>query len=596
MTSPLHLTSPTHSLSPAKIKITLIVTWLTVLVAQLANALPGALSGTFQSTFDTNGSEIIWIASAFMVPVVVFELSFGLLGDRFGHRRLISIGALTLAVGSLLCTLAPTVEVMWVGSAINGLGAGAMYPASLALLAVVTPILKQRAAAIAAWSGCLSLGAVIAPVMAGGLASAGMWQLSYGMVVILGAAIAIFSLLAAAESPRMQARTVDWGGQITLALGLTLILFALIQGPESGWGTPSVWISLLVGIVSLSIFIAIQRRVSNPLLRLELFRNPAFSVASIVAVVGMFAFLGACYCFSMLLGAVQHQDPINIGIVFVMLQGPAFVLIPVVSAMMTRIPDRFLLSAGLLILAAGAYLGSLIGTDATTVGPYLLPALVIGVGFAFTLSPVTAIAINTVPRKLAGMASATTNLLRDLGFALAPALVGGIAVSMAASHIGTSLAATGMEPELKEQAEGIFQAGGPYALNSIPPDAPGGDAAPIALEGLSNGFSASFLVCAIAAAAAAVLVLIFLRHAPEPLPDAELLDSPSDAEPIDSLSDAESVDALLEADFVDSPSGAESVDATAAGSESQDAQLSGAAGADTLRGPGVGPREISDKE
>lgn len=518
MTSPLHASPAAPAPTAATTRITLVVTCLTVLVAQLANALPGALSGTFQATFHTNGSEIIWIASAFMVPVVVFELSFGLLGDRFGHRRLISIGALTLALGSLLCTLAPTVQIMWIGSAINGLGAGAMYPASLALLAVVTPTLAQRAKAIAAWSGCLSAGAVIAPVMAGGLASAGMWQLSYGAVVILGVGIAVFSRLAAAESPRLPARAVDWGGQITLALGLTLILFALIQGPESGWTTPSVWISLLVGLVSLVAFIVIQRRVGNPLLQLELFRNPAFSVASIVAVVGMFAFLGACYCFSMLLGAVQHQDPINIGIVFVMLQGPAFVLIPLVSALMTHVPDRYLLSGGLFILALGAYFGSLIGTDATNLAPYLLPALVIGVGFAFTLSPVTAIAINTVPRQLAGMASATTNLLRDLGFALAPALVGGIAVSTAASHIGSSLAGSGVAPELRQQAEGIFHAGGPYALNSVPPGAPGADAAPIALEGLSSGFSSAFLVCAVAAAAAALLVLVFLRHAREPMP------------------------------------------------------------------------------
>lgn len=531
MTSPLHIGSTVSPPAKSRQRVTLLVTCLTVLVAQLANALPGALSGTFQATFDTNGSEIIWIASAFMVPVVVFELSFGLLGDRFGHRRLISIGALTLALGSLLCTLAPTVQFMWIGSAINGLGAGAMYPASLALLAVVTPTFKQRAKAIAAWSGCLSAGAVIAPVMAGGLATAGMWQLSYGAVVVFGIGIAVFSRIAAAESPRLPARTVDWGGQITLALGLTLILFALIQGPESGWATPSVWISLLVGIVSLAVFILVQRRVANPLLQLDLFRNPAFSVASIVAVVGMFAFLGACYCFSMLLGAVQHQDPINIGIVFVMLQGPAFVLIPVVSALMTHVPDRYLLSAGLFILALGAYFGSLIGADATGVGPYLLPALVIGVGFAFTLSPVTAIAINTVPRQLAGMASATTNLLRDLGFALAPALVGGIAVSTAAAHIGQSLAATGMKPELKGEAEGIFQAGGPYALNSVPPGTPGADAAPIALEGLSNGFSLAFLVCAIAAAAAGLLVLAFLRHRHEP--EIEIQES----EPVEAQSD-----------------------------------------------------------
>lgn len=531
MTSPIADSSASASASdysstPAKVAGTLFATCFTVLLAQLANALPGALNGTFQQTFETNGSELIWISSAFMVPVVVFELSFGLLGDRFGHRRLIAIGALTLAVGSLLCALAPTVELMWVGSAINGLGAGAMYPASLALLAVVTPTPKLRAKAIATWAGCLSAGAVIAPMMAGVFAQAGVWQFSYAVVVLLGLLIAILTRFIAAESAQQTGRAVDWPGQITLALGLTLVLLALIQGPEAGWTTPYVWVSMLIGILALGAFIIIQRSTRDPLLHLSLFRNSAYSVASIVSVVGMFAFLGACYCFSMLLGPVQHQNPMNIGIVFIMLQAPAFVLIPLVSRLMTWVTDRFLLSAGLFLIAVGALLGSFIGADATGLAPYLLPALVIGFGFAFTLSPVTAIAVNAVPRHLAGMASATTNLLRDLGFALAPALVGGIAVSTAASHIVPTLADAGLAPEAQVPAEKIFEAGGPYALNSLPPGAPGSEAAKIAFDGLSNGFSVAFLVCAIAAAASAVLVLLFLRHSKETIAEQQLNSDP----------------------------------------------------------------------
>jgi MFS family permease len=305
---------------------------------------------------------------------------------------------------------------------------------------------------------------------------------------------------------------MDLWGQITFALGLILVLFGLVQGPETGWSAPSVVASLVLGFLLLAAFIVIETRVQHPLLQLSLFRNPNYSITSIIAVVGMFAFLGICFSFSMWLGPVQHQNPINIGLLFLLLQGPAFVLIPVISWLMTRVADRWVLTGGLGLMALGGLLGATTLDAADhSMGQFLLPALLTGFGFAFTLSPMTALAINTVPRELAGMASATTNLLRDLGFALGPVLVGAVALSGAARQLGADLAASTLPTAQLGAAQGIFEAGGPFALNSIPAEAPGGAAAELALESLGSGFSQAFLVCAVAAAASALLVLIGLR-------------------------------------------------------------------------------------
>jgi EmrB/QacA subfamily drug resistance transporter len=515
--------------TPALTKVngTILAAAVAVLVAQLANALPGALNGTFQQYFGTVGSQLTWITAGFMIPVVVFELTFGMLGDRFGHRRLTILGAVTVAIGSLVCALAPSVQVMWIGSAINGLGAGAMYPASLALIAAVTVTPQQRARAIAVWAGCLSAGGIVAPLLGGGFASAGAWQWSYGVVVVLCLLTAVVCLVWSAESTSQSGRRMDLWGQITFALGLILVLFGLVQGPESGWGVPSVVYSLIAGVVLLALFVVIETRVEHPLLKLSLFKNVNYSITSIIAVVGMFAFLGICFSFSMWLGPVQHQDPINIGLLFLLLQGPAFVLIPLISWLMTRVPDRIVLTTGLTLLAAAGLLGATT-LDVTDrgMGQFLLPALLAGLGFAFTLSPMTALAINTVPRELAGMASATTNLLRDLGFALGPVLVGAVALSGAARQLGASLATSTLPPDQLGPAQGIFEAGGPFALNSIPPQAPGGAAGELALQSLGTGFGQAFLMCAIAAGLSALLVLVGLRTAPEPAPEPELLADP----------------------------------------------------------------------
>ncbi|MGY3380052.1 EmrB/QacA subfamily drug resistance transporter [Arthrobacter sp. TE12231] len=509
-----------------RVKGTLATAAVAVMVAQIANALPGSLNGEFQTTFNAVGSQLTLIAAAFMIPVVVFELTFGLLGDKLGHKKLVMGGSLLMAIGSLVCTLAPTVEAMWIGSALNGLGAGAIFPASLALVAAVTHDARARARGIAMWAGFLSVGAALSPLLGGTLASFGSWRGAYGTVAVLSVLTVILALLVAAEHKAAQGRKPDWWGQITFALGLILVLFGLVKGPEDGWGAPHVIFSFVAGIALLLAFVLIETRVESPLLDLRLFRNRGFTISSIVAVVGMFAFLGSLFSLSMWLGPVQHQNPMNIGLLFILLQGPTFVLVPLISRLLTRVAGRWMLTAGFLLMAAGALMAS--GLDVTNMSmtPFIAPALLLGVGFALTLSPMTAIALNTVPLHLAGMASATTNLLRDLGFALGPVLAGAVALSTAGASLGASLQTSTLPADQAGPANAIFQAGGPIALNSLPPGAPGSAAHELALQSLGNGFSDAFIVCAVAAAAAALLTLIGLHGVRDTHPAAEAFVDP----------------------------------------------------------------------
>jgi EmrB/QacA subfamily drug resistance transporter len=480
-------------------------------VAHLANAMPGALNGVFQQTFDAVGSQLTWITAAFMIPVVVFELTFGALGDKFGHRKLVAGGAALVIIGASACTISPSIEWMWIGSALNGLGAGAIYPSSLALVAAVAQTPKERVRGIAVWAGFLSAGSVLAPLLGGTFDGFGWWRGAYGVVVLASLAALLLTLLRAQESERQSSRRMDLWGQTTFALGLILVLFGLVQGPEDGWSAPHVVSSLAIGALLLVVFVVIELRTESPLLDLRLFRNRQFTISSIVAVVGMFAFLGALFSTSMWLGPVQHQNGLYIGLLFVLLQGPAFFLIPVVHRLQARIAARWLLTAGFLLIGAGAYLASQNSVLDRNVGVFVFPSLLLGVGFALALAPMTAIAVTTVPRHQTGMASATTNLLRDLGFALGPVLVGAVALSSAASQLLPALQTSGLPADQLGPAIGIAQAGGPIALNSLPEGVPGAAAHELALQALGSGFSLAYIVCALAALAAALLSLIGLH-------------------------------------------------------------------------------------
>ncbi|MER5842994.1 MULTISPECIES: MFS transporter [Streptomyces] len=479
-----------------------------VFVAQLANALPASLNGLFQQDLGTHGSQLTWITAAFMIAVVVFEFTFGVLGDLFGRRRLIAAGAAMVAVGSVVSSLAPNVQTLWVGAALNGLGAGAMFPGSLTMIADVARSARERARAIALWSGFLSAGAAVSPLIGGVFAKIGSWRGSYTVLVALALASVLLSLTMAKESKAAEGRRLDIPGQITFALGLILVLYAAVEGPEKGWGEPDIVGAFAVGACFLVAFVLIERRADSPILNLTLFKDRAFTVGSIVAVIGMIAFLGACFTTSMWLGPVQHQDPLRVAVPFLLLQGPAFVLIPVVSRLLHKVAPNRLLTTGFLLMAVGSFLCARLDVTDTSLTPFVLPTLLIGIGFALGVSSITAVALNSVPGRLAGMASATTNMLRDLGFALGPVVVGAVALSHAGDAFSSKLAGADLPPDQLGAATEIGRAAGPIAVNSLPPDAPGSAAQSIALDALGSGYSLAYTVCAVAALVAAIVTVV----------------------------------------------------------------------------------------
>ncbi|MET4660381.1 MFS transporter [Streptomyces fungicidicus] len=476
-----------------------------VFVAQVANALPASLNGLLQQDLNTHGSQLTWITAAFMIAVVCFEFTFGVLGDLFGRRRLVVAGTALVAAGSAVAAVAPSVQVLWIGAALNGLGAGAMFPGSLTAISAVTRGMRERAHAVAVWSGFLSAGAAVSPLLGGMFAKVGSWRGSFWVLVGLALASMVLTLVLATESKAPEGRRLDVPGQITFAIGLILVLYGAVEGPESGWTTLPVMLAFGVGACFLAAFVLVELGAESPIFDLRLFRNRAFTVSSVVAVIGMLAFLGACFATSMWLGPVQHQDPIRVAVPFLLLQGPAFLLIPVVSRLLHRVAATWLLTSGFVLMAIGCLLFAGMDVTDTGLGGFVAPSLLIGVGFALTVSSVTAVALNSVPRHLAGMASATTNMLRDLGFALGPVVVTAVALSGAGSAFTAKLAGADLTAGQLAAAREIASAGGPIAVNSLPPGAPGSAAHGVALEALGSGFGTAYLVCAVAAVVAAAL-------------------------------------------------------------------------------------------
>jgi MFS family permease len=529
---------------------TLIAAALGVLVGQLALAIPAVLNGLFQEDLLPSSSQLTWISDAFLVPVTLLELSFGVLGDLFGRKRLLVGGALLLAIGEAVAIFTPgsgsstdaRVAVLWTGQIIAGLGAAALFPTTLAMVAAGTHTARERARGISIWAAALSTGGFVSPVLGGILADKkwgsqenGGWRWAFLAVLVLAVISAIVSVVAAQNSSAPEGRSLDWPGQITIAISLFALLFGVIQGPTSGWSSTSVVGGFVVAAVFLALFIVAESRSAAPLLRLDVFRNRAFAVAAIATVFGMFSFLGTAYTTSIRLSSIQGFSPLKTSIAFVLLNGMALVLTPVTSRALEHFNPRWTLGSGFALIAIGDFWMSAISASDRSIGVIVAPLVLVGIGFAFSVSSLTAVAVDTVPNHLTGMASGSTSMLRDFGFTLGPAVIGAIALSRAASEIADKIRANptlakaleafnssaAHAPAAQRPAlEGAIGAvnSGPLGANGVPATVltPDGKVMPfnplksVAFHALDNAYSLGYIVCGIAAAIAAALAVFLL--------------------------------------------------------------------------------------
>jgi MFS family permease len=516
-----------------------------VAIAQIGLSIPAVINGFINQDLHTTSTTLTWVSDAFLVPVTLLELSFGVIGDLFGRKRLLAIGAALMVVGGLLGFFTPSggVGVLLTGQVVSGIGAAALFPTSIAMLAAGTHSVRQRAHALSIWAAALTGAGFISPVLGGLLArihhSGGdfaSWRYAFLAMAVLAAISCAITLMWAQNSSAPQGRSLDWPGQITIAVSLFALLYAVIQGADSGWGSLRVVGGFAIAVVFMALFVVIERRVERPLIRLELFSNRMFTVSAVVTVVGMFAYLGTAYATSIRLSAIQDYTPLKTSIGFFCLNIMGVVLFPVSTRMIERFTPGTVLATGMSMIGVGDLVLAAIPATNLSIAAVAVPLLVIGAGFKLAVTSITVVAVNSVPTSKAGMASGATSMLRDGGLTLGPAIVGAIALTNAANAINAKVAST---PSLKSALDAFYAApqhvpaaqrptveaavaavkSGPLGQNGVPAQVPGPDGKlmpfnplkDVAFHALSHGYGIGYLVCGIAAVVAALIAVTMLR-------------------------------------------------------------------------------------
>ncbi|MGW0948026.1 MFS transporter [Streptomyces sp. NPDC002623] len=530
---------------------TLAAVVLAVCLAQIALSVPSLINGLIQQDLAPSSAQLTWITEAFMLPVAALGLGFGVFGDLFGRKRLLVGGGALIAVGSALAVLVPgtgyssdtRVTLLILAQVLGGVGAAAIFPTSLAMVAAGTHSTATRARGVAIWATALSVGGFIGPLLAGlaakidlGWSGNANWRWAFVGVLVIAVVSVVLSLALAQNSASPQGRSVDWPGQITAALGLFALMYAVIQGSETGWGSPQIAVAFIAAAVFLVLFVFAESRAAAPLLLLSVFRNRAFAVNSVVTLIGMFAFLVIMYSTSIRLTIIQGFSPLKSSVAYLFFGGIGFVLLPLTSKLLERYNPRWVLCTALTLIGASGLWFAGVPTSSRSIGAIVGPLILAGVGSALAFASVTAVAVNTLPNQLAGMASGVTSTFRDLGFALGPAIAGAVALGRAADEIARKLAGdpalskayeafqasaahapADQRPQLEAAVHAV--ASGPLGANSVPASitTPDGQVVPfnplkdIAFDALSNSYSIAYVLGGVAALVAAALTLVGAR-------------------------------------------------------------------------------------
>jgi DHA2 family methylenomycin A resistance protein-like MFS transporter len=404
--------------------LTLLVSCSGLFMIQLDLTVVNVALENIQTEIGASVSGLQWVVDAYALLFASLMLSAGDFGDLFGHKRVFLSGLGVFVAGSLCCALAPSVGVLIASRVLQGIGAAALLPASLAILNHAFTEEKARARALGLWAGVSGLSVVAGPVLGGMIVSGLGWRWIFWVNLPVGIAAFLLAIRVVKETREPLGRRIDVAGQGLGVIFLAALLFALIEGGNFGWSSALIVGAFIMAGLAFTLFLWVEARLPNPMLELKFFKVPTFSGANVAAGLMNFSIYGSIFVLSLFFQRVQSYSPIEAGLRMVPLFAPLAFLAPLGGRLVGRIGPR--LPVGSLALS-GVGLLLLSGVRAETDYGLIWPLLVVvGLGLAPATPAVVAAATGSVPPSRAGMASAVNNTARQGMGALGVAILGGL--------------------------------------------------------------------------------------------------------------------------------------------------------------------------
>jgi EmrB/QacA subfamily drug resistance transporter len=403
----------------------LLVLSLSLIVISLDNTILNVAIPSMKQDLGATATQMQWIVDAYMLVFAGLLLTIGSLGDRFGRKKVLTLGLALFGTASAAAAFMDDPGAIIACRAVMGIGGAAIMPATLSIITAIFPA-DERPKAIAAWAAVSGLGIVIGPVTGGLLVEHADWS----WVFLVNAPLVLTAIVAGhwlvPESKDPHATRLDVRGAVLSMAGLAALVYAIIEGGgERGWTDGTVVACFAAGAALIAAFVAWELRAEHPMLDMGFFRNRRFSAASAAIAMAFFALFGMMFFLTQYFQDVLDKTPVQAGLWalpaaagMMMLAGPS-------AKVAERVGTKAVVTAGLLTTAAGMAWFSTAGVDSA--GAFLVASQwVIGAGIGLAMAPATDAVMGSLPLAKAGVGSAVNDTNRIVGGALGVAVLGSL--------------------------------------------------------------------------------------------------------------------------------------------------------------------------
>jgi len=391
-----------------------------------------------QTNLNATAADVQWVIESYALLLSALLLVGGSLGDHFGRRRVFVLGVMIFASASGLCGFAGNIYQLIAARALQGFGAALLVPGSLAIISNSFSE-QERGRAIGIWSGFSAITTGIGPVLGGWLIEHVSWRAIFFINIPLAFVVVLISLRHVAENSDKETTRVDWLGAILAALGLGALVYGLIESSQVGFNKGSVITGLAAGVLILILFLLVESHLSQPMLPLTLFRSRTFAGTNLLTFL-LYAALGGTFFFLPLnLIQVQQYSPTSAGAVLL----PFILIMSFLSrwsgGLVSRYGPKLPLVVGPAITAVGYLFFLLPGIGGNYWASFFPPMVVLGLGMAITVAPLTTTVMNSIAQNRAGIASGVNNAVARTASLIAIAVFGVVMLQVFKTNLDRTL-------------------------------------------------------------------------------------------------------------------------------------------------------------
>jgi EmrB/QacA subfamily drug resistance transporter len=392
---------------------TFVITSVALFMVTLDNLVVTTALPVIRTDLNASIEGLEWTVNAYTLTFAVLLLTGAALGDRFGRRRMFTIGIGLFTVASALAALAPSINALIAARALQGVGGAIVTPLTLTILSAGVPA-DKRGVALGAWGGIGGLAVAMGPLVGGAVVEGISWQWIFWLNVPIGLLLAPLALSRLSESHGPSSK-LDLPGLGLASAGLLGIVWGLVRGNGQGWASPEIVGSLGAGLLVLAAFVAWELRAAAPMLPMRFFRSRTFALANVSSLLMFFGMFGSIFLLAQFFQTVQGYGPLGSGLRILPWTAMPIFVAPIAGALSDRLGGHRLMGVGLALQATGLGWLALVSTPTTPYSSLVLPFVISGVGMALFFAPVANVILSAVRPEEEGQASGANNAIRELG-------------------------------------------------------------------------------------------------------------------------------------------------------------------------------------